>query len=265
MTGLTTLIEGVLKRRSLTLTLASLCLFFGALTAPFEALDELSPALKALRSPVRVDALPPLGENQQVLVASWKGRAPEEVEEQLTYPLSVAILGATGVKAVRSASTFGLSTLYVIFEEGVGQGEARARLIEQLAALPNRALPEGVTPKLGPDATALGQIFWYHLEPYDPSTGEAVGGWPLEELRALQDDVVRYALARVEGVAEVSSVGGYVRRYEVQANPHLLERYGLTLGDLTRATREAHLDVGAGALELNGVCLLYTSPSPRDS
>ena len=126
MNLLLALSERLLTRRPLVLLIGSLCLIAGYLTAPFEGLNELVPSWGELRSPVRVDALPPLGENQQVLIARWDGRAPEEVEEQLTYPLSVALLGTTGVKTVRSASTFGLSTLYVIFDDDQSQDEARA-------------------------------------------------------------------------------------------------------------------------------------------
>jgi len=240
-----------LAQRGLMSALGALTLALGLITAPFTGLDAL--LSEALRSPIYVDALPELGARQQLITTRWPGRAPEEVEEQLSYPLMTALLGTAGVQTIRSSSTIGLSSLTVIFSDEHESDWARSRLIEQLSALPEGLLPEGVQPRLGPDATPLGQIFWYALEPYDPLTGETRGGWPLDELRSIQDDLIRYALERVEGVAELSPVGGYVSEYQIEADPLLLERYGLTLQDLVRAAREAHLDVGAGVIERNGV------------
>ncbi|MFW6061545.1 MAG: efflux RND transporter permease subunit, partial [Planctomycetota bacterium] len=138
------------------------------------------------RSPVATDAIPDIGENQQIVFTEWMGRSPQDVEDQISYPLTVALLGVPGVKTVRSYSFFGFSSIYVIFEEDVEFYWSRTRVLEKLNSLPAGTLPEGVQPALGPDATPLGQIFWYTLEGRDPD-GRPIGGWDLHELRTIQD------------------------------------------------------------------------------
>ena len=204
------------------------------------------------RDPVPVDAIPDIGENQQIVFTEWPGRSPRDVEDQITYPLTTALLGIPGVRTVRSASAFGFSTVYVIFHDDIEFYWSRSRVLEKLAALPPGTVPDGVTPMLGPDATALGQIFWYTLEGRDPE-GHTVGGWDLDELRSIQDWSVRYALQSVEGVSEVASVGGFVREYQVDVDPEALRAHGVSLAQVAAAVRGSNLDVGARTLEVNGV------------
>src|SRR5690606_15575300 len=133
------------------------------------------------------------------------------------------------VETVRSSSAFGFSTIYVIFEDDVEFYWSRSRVLEKLASLPPGTVPDGVTPTLGPDATGLGQVFWYTLEGRDVETGEVIGGWDLHELRTIQDWTIRYALQAVSGVAEVAAIGGYVREYQVDVDPEALRAQRVTL------------------------------------
>ncbi len=202
------------------------------------------------RDRVPVDAIPDIGENQQIVFTEWAGRSPRDVEDQITYPLTTALLGIAGVRTVRSASMFGFSSIYVIFEDDQDFYDSRSRVLEKLASLPAGILPNGVRPALGPDATALGQVFWYTLEGRSPA-GELVGGWDLHELRSIQDWTVRYALQGVSGVAEVASVGGYVREYQVDVDPEAMRAHGVSIEQVARAVVESNLDVGARTLEIN--------------
>ncbi len=202
------------------------------------------------RDRVPVDAIPDIGENQQIVFTEWPGRSPRDVEDQISYPLTTALLGISGVRTVRSSSMFGFSTVYVIFEEGVELYWSRSRVLEKLASLPAGTLPDDVAPALGPDATALGQVFWYTLEGRGPGD-EVVGGWDLHELRSVQDWTVRFALQAVPGVAEVASVGGYVREYQVDVDPEAMLASGVSIEQIARAVRESNLDVGARTLEIN--------------
>lgn len=211
------------------------------------------------RDPISVDALPDIGENQQIVFTEWSGRSPKDVEDQITYPLTTALLGIAGVETVRSASSFGFSTIYVIFEDDVEFYWSRSRVLEKLASLPPDAMPAGVSPTLGPDATALGQVFWYTLEGRDPETGELLGGWDLHELRSIQDWTVRYALQAAEGVSEVASIGGYVQEYQVDVDPEALRAYEVTLDQVAKAVAGSNLDVGARTLEINRVEYLIRS------
>ena len=204
------------------------------------------------RNPVGVDAIPDIGENQQIVFTDWPGRSPQDIEDQVTYPLSTAILGVPGVKTIRCNSMFGFSSIYVIFEEGREFYWTRSRLLEKLNSLPEGTLPEGVRPTLGPDATGLGQIFWYTLEGRDPD-GRPTGGWDLEELRTIQDWQVRPKLRSAQGVSEAASVGGFVREYQVDADPYAMRAYGVTMEDLVGAIRNSNIDVGAQTIELNRV------------
>ncbi len=205
------------------------------------------------RYPVATDAIPGTGENQQIVFSAWPGRSPQDVDDQISFPISVAMQGLHGVKTVRSYSMFGLSMVYVIFDESIGFYDSRTRILEKLASLsPEKDYPGGVRPQLGPEATALGQIFWYTLEGRDPE-GNPIGGWDLDELRTLQDWQVRYALSSAGGVAEVASIGGFVQEYQVDVDPDALRAYGVTLPEVIQAVRDADVDVGAGTMEVNRV------------
>ncbi len=204
------------------------------------------------RSPVPVDAIPDIGENQQIVFTRWMGRSPQDVEDQITYPLTVSLLGMPGVKTVRSYSYFGFSTVYVIFREEVDFYWSRSRVLEKLSSLPPGTLPQGVNPTLGPDATALGQVFWYTLEGRDPD-GNPAGGWDLQELRTVQDWHVRYALLGADGVSEVASVGGHVTEYQVDVDPDAMRAHGVALDQVFDAVRMSNVDVGARTIEVNRV------------
>ena len=202
------------------------------------------------RDPVPVDAIPDIGENQQIVFTKWMGRSPRDVEDQISYPLTVSLLGVPGVKTVRSYSMFGFSTIYVIFKENVDFYWGRSRILEKLASLPSGSLPNGVKPSLGPDATALGQVFWYTLEGQDEN-GNPTGGWDLDELRSVQDWYVRYNLMAVDGISEVASVGGFVKEYQIDVNPDAMFAHGVTLPEIFKAVRMSNLDVGARTIEVN--------------
>ncbi len=221
--------------------------FWGIIHAPF---DWQIPFLH--RAPVPVDAIPDIGENQQIVFAEWMGRSPQDMEDQVTYPLTVALLGVPEVKTIRSESAFGFSMIFVIFNEDAEFYWARSRILEKLNSLPPDTLPEGVQPMLGPDATALGQVFWYTLEGRDPQDNPT-GGWDLSELRSIQDFTIRYALQSAEGVSEVSSIGGYVKEYQVDVDPDAMRAHGVTLPEIVNAVRMSNLDVGASVFEVNQV------------
>jgi len=204
------------------------------------------------RDPVPVDAIPDIGENQQIVFTEWTGRSPQDIEDQITYPLSVSLLGLPGVRTIRSYSMFGFSLVYVIFEDDIDFYWGRTRVLESLNSLPARELPEGVKPTLGPDATALGQVFWYTLEGIDPD-GKPAGGWDLHELRTIQDWYVRYALLSVPGVSEVASVGGFVQEYQIDVDPDRMRYRNVSLAEVVDAVRRANVDVGARTIEVNKV------------
>ena len=204
------------------------------------------------RDPVPVDAIPDIGENQQIVFTQWMGRSPQDVEDQVTYPLTVSLLGVPGVKTVRSYSMIGIASIYVVFEEEIDFYWARSRILERLSVA-QRELPEGVIPALGPDATALGQVFWYTLEGLDPETGEPVGGWDLDELRSIQDWQVRYTLQAANGISEVASIGGFVREYQIDVDPDAMRAYGVHLHEIYNAVRKSNIDVGARTIEINRV------------
>src|SRR5262249_13519574 len=192
-------------------------------------------ALLAMRS-VPVDAIPDLSDPQVIVFTEWMGRSPDLVEDQVTYPIVSSLLAAPRVTAVRGQSMFGMSFIYVIFDEGTDLYWARSRVLEYLNTLRGR-LPEGVTPTLGPDASAVGWVYQYALV-------DRSGRNDLAELRALQDFHLRYALASVPGVAEVASVGGYERQYQVEVDPSRLHAYGLALADVSAALRRSNAEVG---------------------
>ncbi|MFA6723607.1 MAG: efflux RND transporter permease subunit, partial [Lentisphaeria bacterium] len=220
-------------------------LLAGFLVAPF---DWNSHGIQ--RYPIPVDAIPDIGENQQIVFTAWNGRSPQDVEDQVTYPLSVQLLAIPGVKTLRSYSMFGFSSIYVIFKENVEFYWSRARVLEKINSLPTNTLPENAKPTLGPDATALGQIFWYTLEGLDPE-GKPTGGWDLEEIRTAQDWYLRYWLLAAEGVADVASVGGYQREYQIDVDPDAMQAYGVNIEEVYEALRDANIDVGAKSIEFN--------------
>jgi len=220
---------------------------WGIIVAPFDL------SLSGLpRDPVPVDAIPDIGENQQIVFTQWPGRSPQDVEDQVSYPLTVSLLGLPGVKTVRSYSMFGFSSIYVIFDDSVEFYWSRSRLLEKLSSLPQGTLPEDVRPALGPDATGLGQIFWYTLEGRDPA-GNPAGGWDLAELRSIQDWYVRYALMGVSGISEVASVGGFVKEYQIDVDPDAMHDKGVSLAEVFAAIKQSNLDVGARTIEINRV------------
>ena len=222
-------------------------ILWGIMVAPFDwNLGNLP------TDPIPVDAIPDIGENQQIVFTKWPGRSPQDIDDQITYPLTTALLGIPDVKTVRSFSMFGFSTIYVIFSEDAEFYWSRSRILEKLNSLPSGTLPSNVQPSLGPDATALGQVFWYTLEGRD-EVGNPTGGWDLQELRSIQDWTVRYALQSADGVAEVASVGGFVKEYQIDVNPISMREHGIQLTDVFNAVRQSNLDVGARTIEVNRV------------
>src|SRR3989304_4785104 len=194
------------------------------------------------RNPVPVDAIPDIGENQQIIATEWMGRNPEDIENQITYPLTTALLGIPGVKDIRSTSMFGMSFVYIIFEEKIDFYWSRSRILEKLNSLPPGTLPQGVQPTMGPDATALGQVFWYTLEGRDPKTGKPTGGWDPQELRTIQDFYLKYAFNSVFGVSEVASIGGFVKEYQVDIDPNALKANNVDVEQLMKAVMKSNID-----------------------
>lgn len=238
-------IKYFLENRLVTLLLTLLCIGWGLITAPFELNLGTLPS-----DPVAVDAIPDIGENQQIVFTQWMGRSPQDIEDQITYPLTTSLLGIPGVKSVRSSSIFGFSSIYIIFNEDVDFYWSRSRILEKLNSLPAGLLPNDVQPALGPDATALGQIYWYTLEGRD-SDGNPTGGWDLHEIRTIQDFYVKYGLNAVEGVSEVASIGGFVQEYQIDVNPDALKAYGIPLHKVMMAIKHSNKDVGAKTIEIN--------------
>jgi Cu(I)/Ag(I) efflux system membrane protein CusA/SilA len=193
-----------------------------------------------------IDAIPDLSDNQVIVFTDWTGHSPQEVEDQVTYPLTVNLQGLAGVRVIRSQSAFGFSMVYAVFEDDVNLYFARARVLERLS-LVSKSLPAGVVPTLGPDATGVGHVFWYTLESSAMS---------LRDLRSVQDWFVRYQLNAVPGVAEVASVGGFVQQYQIDVDPNRLRQYGLPLSAVVSAVRESNLNVGGNVLESNGAWLI---------
>ena len=203
-----------------------------------------------------VDAIPDLSENQVIVFADWAGRSPQEVEDQVTYPLSVNLQGLAGVKAVRASSMFGFTFMTIIFEENVDNYFARTRVLERLNYLGDR-LPAGVVPKLGPDATGLGWVYQYYLQ-VDPKAAPK-GGYDLSQLRSLQDWFVRYQLNAVSGVAEVGSIGGFVRQYQIELSPTKMRVRQVTLKDVLDAVQQSNLNVGGKVIEEGGLGLVNSA------
>jgi Cu(I)/Ag(I) efflux system membrane protein CusA/SilA len=193
-----------------------------------------------------IDAIPDLSDNQVIVFTDWSGHSPQEVEDQITYPITVSLQGLAGVRVVRSQSAFGFSMIYAVFEDNIDLYFARTRVLERMS-LVSKTLPAGVVPTLGPDATGVGHVFWYTLESPNHS---------LRELRTLQDWFVRYQLNAVPGVAEVASVGGFVQQYQIDVDPNRLRQYRLPLSAVVAAVRDSNLNVGGNVLESNGAWLM---------
>ncbi len=241
------IIKYFLYNRLVSILLVIFLVGWGLVTAPFNWDTGFLP-----KDSVPVDAIPDIGENQQIVFTEWAGRSPEDVEDQITYPLTSTLLGIPGVKSVRSSSMFGFSSIYIIFEEDIEFYWSRSRVLEKLNSLQSGLLPEGVQPSLGPDATALGQVYWYTLEGRDPN-GNVTGGWDLHELRKIQDYYVKPGLSATKGVSEVASIGGYVQEYQIDVNPDALKAYDIGIDKVMMAVKNSNRDAGAKTLEVNKV------------
>ena len=239
------IIRYFLKNTLVTTLILLLIIGWGIVTAPFGWEIGGLPS-----DPVQVDAIPDIGENQQIVFTQWMGRSPQDIEDQITYPLTTSLLGIPGVKSIRSSSIFGFSSIYIIFNEDIEFYWSRSRILEKLNSLQSGLLPEGVQPSLGPDATALGQVFWYTLEGRDQE-GNVTGGWDLHEIRTVQDFFVKYGLNAVDGVSEVASIGGFVQEYQIDVNPDALKSYDIPLHKVMTAVKKSNRDVGAKTIEIN--------------
>ncbi|TXD85548.1 efflux RND transporter permease subunit [Subsaximicrobium wynnwilliamsii] len=238
-------IKFLIENKLVAVLLLALFVGWGIVNAPFNWDTGILPT-----DPVSVDAIPDIGENQQIVFTKWQGRSPQDIEDQITYPLTTSLLGIPGVKTIRSSSMFGFSSIYIIFEEDIEFYWSRSRILEKLNSLPSGLLPNDVNPALGPDATGLGQIYWYTLEGRDKD-GNVTGGWDLHELRSIQDYYVKYGLSSASGVSEVASIGGYVQEYQVDVDPEKMRQYNIDLSAIVKAVKESNQDIGAQTLEIN--------------
>ena len=238
-------IKFLIENKLVAVLLLVLFIGWGIVHAPFNWDTHFLPS-----NPVAVDAIPDIGENQQIVFTKWDGRSPQDIEDQITYPLTTSLLGISGIKTIRSSSMFGFSSIYIIFDENVDFYWSRSRILEKLNSLPNNLLPDEVNPSLGSDATGLGQIFWYTIEGRDEQ-GNVTGGWDLHEIRSVQDYYVKYALSSASGVSEVASIGGYVQEYQVDVNPELMRQYNIGLHQIVKAVKESNKDIGAQTIEIN--------------
>ena len=193
-----------------------------------------------------IDAIPDLSENQVIVFTEWMGRSPQVMEDQVTYPLVSNLQGVPKVKNIRAASMFGMSFVYVIFEDDVDVYWARTRVLERLNYA-QRLLPQGVTPALGPDGTGVGHIFWYHLDAPKMDLGEQ---------RALQDWYVKFALQTVPGVAEVASYGGFEKQYQLVVDPVKLQYYNISLMDVMNKVKANNNDVGGRKFEMSDMAYI---------
>ncbi|MEQ8554091.1 MAG: efflux RND transporter permease subunit [Cyclobacteriaceae bacterium] len=239
------IIKYFLENKLVTVLILIGFIAWGIVTAPFGWQVGALPS-----DPVPVDAIPDIGENQQIVFTQWQGRSPQDIEDQISYPLTTYLLGIPGVKSIRSTSIFGFSSIFIIFSEDVEFYWSRSRIIEKLNALPRDLLPEGVQPALGPDATALGQVYWYTIEGRDKQ-GNPTGGWDLHEIRTVQDFYVKYGLNATEGVSEVASIGGFIQEYQIDVNPDALKAYSIPLHKVMQAVLKSNRDVGAKTIEIN--------------
>lgn len=239
------IIKYFLENKLVTVLVLTGFVAWGIITAPFGWQVGVLPS-----DPVPVDAIPDIGENQQIVFTQWQGRSPQDIEDQISYPLTTYLLGIPGVKSIRSSSIFGFSSIYIIFSEDVEFYWSRSRILEKLSSLPSGLLPDGVQPSLGPDATALGQVYWYTIEGRDKN-GNPTGGWDLHEIRTVQDFYVKYGLNATEGVSEVASIGGFVQEYQIDVNPDALKAYNIPLHKVMQAVQKSNKDVGAKTIEIN--------------
>ncbi len=191
----------------------------------------------------KIDAIPDLSENQVIVFTEWMGRSPQIIEDQVTYPLVTNLQGIPKVKYVRANSMFGMSFVYVIFEDDVDVYWARSRVLERLSSL-GSVLPEGVTPSMGPDGTGVGHVLWYTLD---------APGMDLGEQRAIQDWYIRFALQNVPGVSEIASFGGFQKQYQISIDPNKLTYYNLTVPDITRAINANNNEAGGRKFEMSGI------------
>jgi len=224
-------IEYIIKNRIWTIVLF-VCIFGGSVFALKNS---------------NIDAIPDIGENQQIVFTEWSGRSPKDIEEQITYPLSNLLQGIPGIKNVRGTSAFGFSAIYVIFEDDVDFYWSRTRVLEKIATA-SSVLPKNVIPIMGPDATGLGQVFWYTLENKEGAKHPK----SLAELRSIQDWYVKYRLQAVKGVSEVASVGGFVKEYQIEVDPLKLFARDLHFSALIKAIKNSNIDVGAEVIEDGG-------------
>ena len=199
-------------------------------------------AVMSMRT-IPLDALPDLSDTQVIVYSKWD-RSPDIVEDQVTYPIVSSLLGAPGVKTVRGLSDFGYSFVYVIFQDGTDLYWARSRVLEYLNKIQG-TLPDGVKTEIGPDATSVGWVYQYALV-------DRSGQHTNDELRSYQDWFLRYALQSVPGVAEVATVGGQVRQYQVNVDPNALASHGLTIGQVIDAVRHGNQEVGGRLVEMSG-------------
>lgn len=241
------IIRFFLENKLITFLALTAFITWGVITSPFGWETGILP-----NDPVPVDAIPDIGENQQIVYTEWPGRSPQDIEDQISYPLTTSLLGIPGVKTIRSNSIFGVSSIYIIFKEDIEFYWSRTRILEKLNSLPKGTLPDDVSPTLGPDATALGQIYWYTLEGRDKD-GNPAGGWDPHELRTIQDFYVKYSLTSAEGVAEVASIGGFVKEYQIDIDPHAMKAHGVNVSQIMNAVKNSNLDIGARTIEFNRV------------
>jgi Cu(I)/Ag(I) efflux system membrane protein CusA/SilA len=240
-------IKFFLENKLVTFLVLIIFISWGVVNSPFGWETGILPS-----DPVPVDAIPDIGENQQIVYTEWPGRSPQDIEDQISYPLTTSLLGIPGVKTIRSNSIFGVSSIYIIFDEDVEFYWSRTRILEKLNSLPAGTLPDDVSPALGPDATALGQVYWYTLEGRDKD-GNPAGGWDPHELRTIQDFYVRYSLTSAKGVAEVASIGGFIKEYQIDIDPNAMKAHGVNVMQIMAAVKNSNLDIGARTLEFNRV------------
>ena len=244
---LNTTIKFFLENKLVTFLILVIFITWGIISSPFSWETGFLPS-----DPVPVDAIPDIGENQQIVYTEWAGQSPQDIEDQISYPLTTALLGIPGVQTIRSNSIFGVSSIYIIFEEDIEFYWSRTRILEKLNSLPSGTLPNGVTPSLGPDATALGQIYWYTLEGRDKK-GNPNGGWDPHELRTIQDFYVKYGLTAARGVSEVASIGGFIKEYQIDIDPNAMKAHGVSVAQIMNAVKNSNRDIGARTIEFNRV------------
>jgi CzcA family heavy metal efflux pump len=203
----------------------------------------------------KIDAIPDLSENQVIVFTEWMGRSPQIIEDQITYPLVTNLQGLPKVKYVRANSMFGMSFIYIIFEDNVDVYWARARVLERLNTVGN-SLPEGVRPTIGPDGTGVGHVLWYTLE---------APGMDLGEQRAVQDWYVKFALQNVRGVSEIASFGGFQKQYQISIDPDKLSYYKLTIQDVMRAVKSNNNEAGGRKFEVSGIAYIIKTTGYLES